>query len=149
MNCATFCFYYPRHLLTPTPTTHDFYLLPTTHDILLYSIKGKIVYWGEGPEDQMRPKGPTKREETAPAPALAPHSAEIVSFTFLFKGATLDIVSVRLVSNQGFCFRLGAAILTRWTRNNLRSRDFFFFWHSSRPQSTMHDLHFSPWPWKK
>ena len=25
---------------------------------------------------------------------------------------------------------------------------FFFFWHSSRPQSTMHDLHFSPWPWK-
>ena len=85
-----------------------------------------------------------KERGDRPRPCPAPHSAEIVFFTFLFKGATLDIVSVGLVSNQGFCFRFGVAILTRWTRNNLRSGDFFFFWHSSRPQSTMHDLHFSP-----
>ena len=26
-------FLYPRHLPTPTPTTHDLYPLPTTHDI--------------------------------------------------------------------------------------------------------------------
>ena len=26
-------FFYPRHLPTPTPTTHDLYPLPTTHDI--------------------------------------------------------------------------------------------------------------------
>ena len=26
-------FFYPRHLTTPTPTTHDLYPRPTTHDI--------------------------------------------------------------------------------------------------------------------
>ena len=47
------------------------------------------------------------------------YSATIVVFAFFVKGATLDIVSVRLASNQGFCFRFGAAILTRWTSHHV------------------------------
>ena len=31
-------FFYPRHLTTPTPTTHDLYPRPTTHDIQLHSL---------------------------------------------------------------------------------------------------------------
>ena len=89
-----------------------------------------------------------KERGDRPRPCPAPHSAEIVFFTFLFKGATLDIVSVGLVSNQGFCFRFGVAILTRWTRNTLRSGDFFFFFfgiHPARNQpcticTLVHDL---------
>ena len=67
---------------------------------------------GKGPEDQNEPQ---RAEKNFFGDHPAPHSAANVFFAFFFKGATLDIVSIRLVSNQGFCFRLGAAILTRWT----------------------------------
>ena len=71
---------------------------------------------GEGPEDQNEAQ---RAEKNVFGDRPAPHSAAIVFFAFFFEGATLDMVRAGLVSNQGFCFRFGAAILTRWTRNHV------------------------------